>query len=116
MIRRNPSLFIGAASVTVLVIVATCGPVVTRADPLAIDLARALAPPSRSHWLGCDSLGRDLLARIVGPMFAATLFDKHPALPYLICAVLSLFTGLIAWQFLHRSNQSVVAAKTQEAG
>jgi hypothetical protein len=45
-------------------------------------------------------------------MFAATLFDKHPALPYLICAGLSLFTSLIAWQFLHRSNQSVVTAKT----
>jgi peptide/nickel transport system permease protein len=65
MIGRNPSLFIGAALVTVLVIVATFGPFVARADPLAIDLARALAPPSRSHWLGCDSLGRDLLARIV---------------------------------------------------
>jgi MFS transporter, DHA1 family, tetracycline resistance protein len=55
------------------------------------------------------------LARIVGPMFAATLFDKHPALPYLICAALAFFTGIIAWQFLHRSNQSVVAAKTQGA-
>jgi MFS family permease len=60
--------------------------------------------------------GAGSLARIVGPMFAATLFDKHPALPYLICAALSLVTGLIAWQFLHRQNQSVVAAKTQGAG
>jgi len=59
--------------------------------------------------------GAGSLARIVGPVFAATLFDKHPALPYLICAGLSLFTGLIAWRFLHRSNQSVVAAKTQGA-
>src|SRR2546428_13002479 len=59
--------------------------------------------------------GAGSLARIVGPMFAATLFDKHPALPYLICAALALFTGIIAWQFLHRSNQSLVAAKTQRA-
>ena len=59
--------------------------------------------------------GAGSLARIVGPIFAATLFDKHPTLPYLICAGLSLLTGLIAWQFLHRSNQSVVAAKTQGA-
>jgi MFS transporter, DHA1 family, tetracycline resistance protein len=59
--------------------------------------------------------GAGSLARIVGPMFAATLFDKHPALPYLICAALAFFTGIIAWQFLHRSNQSVVAAKTQGA-
>ncbi len=59
--------------------------------------------------------GAGSLARIVGPMFAATLFDKHPALPYLICSALSLFTGIIAWQFLHKSNQSVVTAKTQGA-
>src|SRR5438552_4891415 len=57
--------------------------------------------------------GAGSLARIIGPMFAATLFVKHPALPYLICAALAFFTGIIAWQFLHRSNQSVVAAKTQ---
>ncbi|PYJ84686.1 MAG: MFS transporter [Verrucomicrobia bacterium] len=57
--------------------------------------------------------GAGSLARIVGPIFAATLFDKNPALPYLICAALSFFTSVIAWQFLHRSNQTVIAAKTQ---
>ena len=56
------------------------------------------------------------LARIVGPVFAATLFDKHPALPYLICAALSFLTSVIAWQFLHRPNQTVIAAKTQSTG
>jgi DHA1 family tetracycline resistance protein-like MFS transporter len=60
--------------------------------------------------------GAGSLARIVGPIFAATLFDKHPAMPYLICAALSLCTGMIAWQFLHRSRRSIVAAKTQGAG
>ena len=59
--------------------------------------------------------GAGSLARIVGPMFAATLFDKHPPLPYLICATLSLFTALIAWQFLHRSNQPAVASRAQKA-
>ncbi len=59
--------------------------------------------------------GAGSLARIVGPMFAATLFDRHPTLPYLICATLSLFTALIAWQFLHRSNQPAVASRAQKA-
>ncbi len=37
------------------------------------------------------------LARIIGPIFALSLFDIQPALPYLICAVLAVLAGLIAW-------------------
>ncbi len=40
------------------------------------------------------------LARIFGPMFAGTLFETHPAVPYLTCAVIAVITGLIAWQRL----------------
>jgi MFS family permease len=40
------------------------------------------------------------LARIVGPIFAATLFDHHPALPYAVCGSLSLLVGIFAWQSL----------------
>ncbi|HYT58783.1 MAG TPA: MFS transporter [Haliangiales bacterium] len=60
--------------------------------------------------------GAGSLARIVGPLFAATLFDRHPALPYLICATLALLTGILAWQFLHKPTQTVVEANTQGAG
>jgi len=40
------------------------------------------------------------LARIVGPVFATTLFTHHPALPYLVCSGISLIAGLMAWQSL----------------
>jgi len=65
MIRRNPSLIVGGTLVAMLVLVAAFGPIVARTDPLAIDLGHSLAPPSVGHWLGCDSLGRDMLARIL---------------------------------------------------
>jgi peptide/nickel transport system permease protein len=35
----------------------------TPMDPLAIDLAAPLAPPSARHWLGSDEFGRDVLSR-----------------------------------------------------
>jgi DHA1 family tetracycline resistance protein-like MFS transporter len=40
------------------------------------------------------------LARIVGPVFASTLFTHHPALPYLVCSGISLIAGFMAWQSL----------------
>jgi hypothetical protein len=43
------------------------------------------------------------LARIFGPVFAASLLDVHPALPYLICGGVSLLTAAFAWQYLHRA-------------
>jgi peptide/nickel transport system permease protein len=65
MIRRNPSLIIGASIVVALQLVAILGPLAAHADPLAIDLTRTLAPPGPGHWLGCDALGRDVLTRIL---------------------------------------------------
>jgi len=65
MRHRSPSLLIGAAIVTTLALLATLGPIVVHTDPLAIDLQQALHGPSREHWLGCDSIGRDVLTRIV---------------------------------------------------
>ena len=60
--------------------------------------------------------GAGSLARIIGPMFAATLFDRNPVVPYWICAALSLLTGLIAWQFLHKPSQAVADARVQSVG
>jgi DHA1 family tetracycline resistance protein-like MFS transporter len=60
--------------------------------------------------------GAGSLARIVGPIFASTLFDQHPSLPYVACAILSFFTAAVAWQYLHKPSQTVVDAKAQSAG
>jgi peptide/nickel transport system permease protein len=65
VIRRNPSLTIGGTMIGLLIAFAIIGPFALRAKPLTVDLGRVLAPPGRGHLLGCDSLGRDLLARIV---------------------------------------------------
>jgi MFS family permease len=44
------------------------------------------------------------LARILGPIFATTLFFVKPSLPYVICGGIALLTGLFAWQRLCRKQ------------
>ncbi len=60
---RNLSLTAGALMVAVLLMLALLGPSLDGADPLAISLPNALAGPAKGHPLGCDALGRDMLAR-----------------------------------------------------
>jgi MFS family permease len=36
------------------------------------------------------------LARIVGPLFAATLYMHVPMLPYVTCGVISILAGVLA--------------------
>jgi len=50
------------------------------------------------------------LARILGPIFSATLFVRIIWLPYVICAALALFTGILAWQRLAQNYTPPLAA------
>jgi peptide/nickel transport system permease protein len=46
-------------------VAAIAGPWIAPYDPLATDAARALQPPSASHWFGTDQLGRDIFSRVL---------------------------------------------------
>ncbi|MGH8616165.1 MAG: ABC transporter permease [Burkholderiales bacterium] len=72
--RRHPVLrfigqqSLGAAGLVFIVLMAVCAlfaPWVAPYDPLTVDYASMLAAPSRAHWLGTDSFGRDVLSRII---------------------------------------------------
>ena len=64
-LRSNPLACVGLAIVVALLLLALLAPVVATHDPLAQSLARRLQPPSAEHFLGTDSLGRDIFSRIV---------------------------------------------------
>ena len=49
------------------------------------------------------------LARVLAPIFAATLLVYHPAVPYLFCSAVSLFTAFLVIQKLCRVSQPLVA-------
>jgi peptide/nickel transport system permease protein len=63
--RRNRFALAGAAVVALLFIVSLCAPLIAPYDPAAIDAYRVLLPPSASHWMGTDELGRDVFTRVI---------------------------------------------------
>jgi peptide/nickel transport system permease protein len=61
---RNRAIAAGAM-VLLLALGALLGPVLYDADPNALDLSRAAAPPGDGHPLGTDESGRDVLGRLL---------------------------------------------------
>ena len=62
---RNRAAVAGFAVVLFLLLAAALAPLLAPFDPAAQELDSGLSGPSRSHWLGQDRLGRDLLSRLL---------------------------------------------------
>jgi peptide/nickel transport system permease protein len=62
---KNRLSVIGMAVVLCLMIVSLLAPFLAPYDPTTIDVYNVLSPPDRTHLLGTDELGRDLLSRII---------------------------------------------------
>jgi DHA1 family tetracycline resistance protein-like MFS transporter len=55
------------------------------------------------------------LARIIAPIFAASLIVRHPAIPYLVCSVVSLLTCMLVVQRLGRERPAIPAGDVTPA-
>ena len=64
-LKSNPLALIGLFIVVSLLLIAIFAPVIAPYDPIAQNLDQRLRPPSLAHWFGTDSLGRDILSRIL---------------------------------------------------
>lgn len=63
--RSGPGLYLGAAIVLTVLVIAVAGAFYTPYDPDRPDFSVRLAAPSAEHPLGTDHFGRDLLSRTV---------------------------------------------------
>jgi peptide/nickel transport system permease protein len=64
-ILANPINVVALILIAVFAACAVLAPVLAPYDPLAQELGSRLRPPSSEHWLGTDSLGRDIASRIL---------------------------------------------------
>ena len=62
--RRKPLGAIGGALLVILVLIALLAPLISPHDPYNINVDTILSEPDSEHWLGGDSLGRDVLSRL----------------------------------------------------
>ena len=63
--RRHVLGTVGFVIMVLFVLAAIFADVICRYSPLTVDSAHTLAAPSLQHWLGTDSFGRDVWARII---------------------------------------------------
>ena len=63
-LRRHPTIVAGAALLLLIALAAIFAPLIA-GDPLAFEPINRLRGPSEAFWLGTDSLGRDVYARMV---------------------------------------------------
>ncbi len=64
-LRANPMAVVGLALLAALLFAVAFGPLLYDVSPTRLNILRRLSPPSGLHWLGTDSLGRDVLARVL---------------------------------------------------
>ena len=100
--RRGLRLELAAAWLIFIALIAICAPFVAPKDPLAQDLFAGRLPPfwmwgaDPSFLLGTDSLGRDVLSRIIfGARIALQVALVAGTLTCLIGAALGLLAGFL---------------------
>jgi len=92
-ILREPLNVLALALITAFAVCAVLAPFLAPYDPLAQTLSSRLEPPSAAHWLGTDSLGRDIASRI---LYGARISLIVGVVVVALAGVFGTFVGLVA--------------------
>ena len=65
ILRRSPLAWAGAVGLALVVAFCFLGPALYRVDPMKVDILGSLNPPTATHILGTDEVGRDVLSRLM---------------------------------------------------
>jgi ABC-type dipeptide/oligopeptide/nickel transport system permease subunit len=83
----------GTFIILALIITAICAPLIAPYGPNEQDLNNILAQPSKSHLLGTDELGRDLITRVI---YGSRISLLVGAVAVTIAGVIGMGLGLVA--------------------
>jgi peptide/nickel transport system permease protein len=92
-ILANPLNIVAFALIAIFAVCALLAPLLAPYDPLLQDLGSRLRPPSAEHWLGTDSLGRDIASRI---LYGARISLIIGVVVVTVAGVMGTAIGLVA--------------------
>lgn len=64
-LRKNSLATLGGLVLLAIILAVIFGPMISPYGPTKLDVLNKLQGPSWAHWLGTDSLGRDVLTRVL---------------------------------------------------
>ena len=101
--RRYPRVVIGGTLLSILVLLSLLAPLIAPYDPIKLNVAQRLKPPTALHWFGTDAYGRDVLTRTLWGGQISLLIAISVAC---LSTVTGTLVGLVAGYF--RAMDSVV--------
>src|SRR4029079_7776031 len=104
---RRPTAVLGLALVLALVVTAVCAPLIAPDSPNATDFNALLAHSSRTHLLGTDDLGHDVLSRLIWGARTSLLVAMLAAL---LATIVGVPLGLLAGYRRGRLDAAIARA------
>ncbi|MGQ9854268.1 MAG: ABC transporter permease, partial [Candidatus Oleimicrobiaceae bacterium] len=93
---RNRLALVGLFFVVAVGLTALLADVIAPYNPLAMDFDALLSPPSATHPMGTDVLGRDLLSRVLyGSRYALLIGTGVVVLQMVLGGILGLVAGFV---------------------
>ena len=95
-IKNNTLALSGLALITALAIISIFSPVLSQYDPIEQQLTSRLSPPSSTHILGTDELGRDIYSRL---LYGTRISLKVGLIAATISVLIGTLLGIISGYF-----------------
>ena len=92
---RQPLAVIGATILTIWILVAIFAPLIAPSNPIAQNYGQLL-PPSAHNWFGTDSVGRDVLSRVV---YGARITLPLSIMLVILAMIVGTIIGAVAGYF-----------------
>jgi peptide/nickel transport system permease protein len=95
-LRKNPLATLGGSVLLAIVLAVIFGPMISPYGPTRLDVINALQKPGVAHWLGTDSLGRDVLSRVLhGGRFTLAIGVGVVAIAFAIGVFFGTLAGFV---------------------